>query len=132
MRKSIVPITALLLAALLTGCGGASSLLPNSFAGSYTGTLQKGADVGNASLTIGSDGTTTGTMLDTTTTTLVTINGTVNVLGVVTGTSVSNALSGTTTGTFTQTQGGLNGTITTVINGVTSIYTLTLTPTSIS
>ena len=139
MRTLLASVVSLSLVLVAAGCGGGlSNLVPNSLAGSYTGTgsASSSTDVFQANITIGSDGTLSGTLTDTTNRNVATVGGNVSVLGILSSGSISvvnssNTVigSGSLAGTFTQESSGQSGietvdaSLTATVSGSATIFT---------
>ncbi len=125
MRKLLAPLFALSISIVLAGCGGLSSIVPNTLAGTYAGNFtSSNGDSGTANITIGSDGTLSGTITDVTNSSQTgTITGSVSVLGIASGTFHYTSSTANVSGTFTSTSSGVNATI---LIGSTTTDTLTL------
>lgn len=125
---------------VVAGCGGGglSSLVPNTLAGSYegTGTASGTSDSFQANITIGTDGTLSGTITDETTHSVATLGGSVSIIesvsngtiSVVSSTNVSQG-SGTLSGTFSEVSSNqgevsaISASLSASVSGGTTIFT---------
>ena len=140
MRKSLAFLASLTLVLTAAGCGGSglSSLVPNTLTGSYTGTgsASTTSDLFQANISIGSDGTLSGTITDETNHAVATVGGTLSLIGILSGGTISvvnstgvSQGSGSLSGSFSEVNSSENvvqtisSTLTASISGQTEVFT---------